>query len=147
MRRKSLIAATLAMLLGMGAGGSMRAQDDENGPMSDLKFVVLKDFNGKPVRNAAVVLHPITKKGKQSKGGLELKTDNEGRADIDGIPYGLLRIQVLAPGFQTFGEDYTIKTPATEIVVKLKRPGQQYSVYEDHDAKKDDGKSPPPKPQ
>jgi hypothetical protein len=147
MRRKSLIAATLVILLSMGMTGWISAQDDENGPMSDLKFVVLKDFNGKPVRNAAVVLHPITKKGKQAKGGLELKTDNEGRADIDGIPYGLLRIQVLAPGFQTFGEDYTIKTPATEIVVKLKRPGQQYSVYEDHDAKKDDGKSPPPKPQ
>jgi hypothetical protein len=147
MRRKSLIAAILVFLLSMDMTGMMGAQEDEEGPMSDLRFVVLKDFNGKPVRNAAVVLHPITKKGKQAKGGLELKTDNDGRANIDGIPFGLLRVQVLAPGFQTFGEDYTIKTPEFEITVKLKRPGEQYSAYENHDAKKDDGKSPPPKPQ
>jgi len=111
--------------------------------MSDLRFVVLKDYNGKPVRNAAVVLHPVTKKGKQARGGLELKTDNEGRTSIDGIPYGPLRIQVLAPGFQTFGEDYKIDKPEMEITVKLKRPGGQYSVYENKgDAKKSDDKQP-----
>jgi hypothetical protein len=114
------------------------AQDDE-GPMSDLQFLVVKDYNGKPVRNAAVVLHPVTKKGKQAKGGLELKTDGDGRTNIDGIPYGPLRIQVLAPGFQTFGQDYQIDKPALEIMVKLKRPGEQYSVYQG-EAKKTDEK-------
>jgi hypothetical protein len=94
-------------------------------------------------------LHPVTKKGKQSRGGLELKTNNEGRANIDGIPYGPLRIQVLAPGFQTFGEDYQIDKAEIEITVKLKRPGGQYSIYENHgDTKKpDDKKSAEPKPQ
>ena len=112
--------------------------------MSDLRFVVVRDYNGKPVRNAAVVLHPVGKKGKQARGGLELKTDNEGRTNIDGIPYGPLRVQVLAPGFQTFGEDYQINKPQLEITVKLKRPEGQYSVYEDHgDAKKGDDKKPP----
>ena len=121
--------------------GAAMAQD-EDGPMSDLKFVVVRDYNGKPVRNAAVVLHPVNKKGKQSRGGLELKTDGEGRTNIDGIPYGPLRIQVLAPGYQTFGEDYQIDRPELEITVKLKRPGEQYSVYENHDAKKADEKKP-----
>ena len=37
---------------------------------------------------------------------MELKTDAEGKANFDGIPYGVLRVQVLAHGFQTFGEDY-----------------------------------------
>ena len=117
--------------------------------MSDLRFVVVKDYNGKPVRNAAVVLHPVTKKGKQSRGGLELKTNNEGRTNIDGIPYGVIRIQVLAPGFQTFGDDFEINKPDQEITVKLKRPGEQYSVYEKNgQTKKNDDKSQPaPKPQ
>jgi len=48
--------------------------------MSDLRFVVVRDYNGKPVRNAAVVLHPVNRKGKQSRGGLELK-DGRGGAD------------------------------------------------------------------
>ena len=90
-----------------------------------LKFVVLRDYNGKPVRNAGVVMHPVRKDGKQSRGGLELKTDAEGKASFDGVPYGKLRVQVLAPGFQTFGQDYDINQPEMEITVKLKRPQQQ----------------------
>jgi Carboxypeptidase regulatory-like domain len=136
-----LIAGGIAF--GLGLVGLATAQQDE-GPMSDLRFVVVRDYNGKPVRNAAVVLHPVSRKGKQAKGGLELKTDNDGRTNIDGIPYGPLRVQVLAQGFQTFGEDYEINKPELEITVKLKRPGGQYSSYEDHgDAKKADDKKPP----
>lgn len=117
-----------------------------------LKFVVLRDYNGKPVRNAGVVMHPVNKSGKQSRGGLELKTDAEGKASFDGVPYGKLRVQVLAPGFQTFGQDYEVNQPEMEITVKLKRPQSQYSIYEDHpgDKKKDDKneqKPPEQKPQ
>jgi hypothetical protein len=139
------VAVVLSALLGMSAAW---AQDDD-GPMTNMHFLVVRDYNGKPVKNAAVVLHPVTRKGKQARGGLELKTDTDGRTSIEGIPYGPLRIQVLAPGFQTFGEDYQISKPETEIVIKMKRPGRQYSVYEDHpeDKKPEEKKtadSPPP---
>jgi hypothetical protein len=82
-------------------------QDDE-GPTSRLRFVVVRDSDGKPVRDAAVVLHPVKRKGKQAQGEMDLKTDAEGRTSVDGIPYGPLRVQVLAPHFQSFGEDYEI---------------------------------------
>ena len=142
MKRRFSIVSAVMIVLGVGMIGLAVAQDDD-GPMSDLRFVVVRDYNGKPVRNAAVVLHPVNRKGKQSRGGLELKTDGEGRANIDGIPYGPLRVQVLAPGFQTFGEDYKIDRAETQITVKLKRPGGQYSVYENHgDEKKADDKKP-----
>jgi hypothetical protein len=97
---------------------------------SDLKFLVIRDYNGKPVRNASVILHPIDSEGKQ-RGGYQLKTDAEGKTGFDGAPYGLLRIQVLAQGFQTYGEDFQINQPTTEITIKLKRPGGQYSIYDD----------------
>lgn len=108
---------------------SMALAQDE---MALLNFVVIRDYNGKPIRNASVVMHPVEKNGKQSKGGLQLKTDGEGKASFDGVPYGKLRIQVLAPGFQTFGDDYAIDKPAVEIRVKMKRPQGQYSIYEEH---------------
>lgn len=101
-----------------------------------LNFLVVKDYNGKPIRNASVVLHPVTAKGKQARGGYELKADAEGKTSFDGAPYGKLRVQVLAPGFQTFGEDYDINQPTVDITVRLKRPQQQYSIYEDHPAEK-----------
>src|ERR1700731_4007725 len=142
MKRRFLMMSAVVIVLGVGLIG-LAVSKDRDGPMSDLRFVVVRDYNGKPVRNAAVVLHPVNRKGKQSRGGLELKTDGEGRTTIDGIPYGPLRVQVLAPGFQTFGEDYKIDKAEMEITVKLKRPGGQYSVYENHeDAKKADDKKP-----
>ena len=106
-----------------------KSQYDE--PVAALSFVVLKDDNGKPVRNAGVVMHSVGKNNKQDRGGLELKTDAEGKASFDGVPYGKLRVQVLARGFQTFGEDYEINQPTMEITIKLKRPDSQYSIYED----------------
>jgi hypothetical protein len=111
------------------------AQDDD-GPTASVKVVVLREATGKPVKNARVVLHPVNRKGKQTKGEMDMKTDDEGRAGVDGIPYGSVEVQVLAPGFRTFGEDYEVKQSSLEITVKLKRPGDQYSVYENHEEKK-----------
>ena len=98
-------------------------------PTSNVRFSVIRDYNGKPVRNASVVLHPVNKKGKQERNGLQLKTDAEGNTNFDGVPYGPLRIQVLAPGFQTYGDDFDISKPETQITIKLKRPVDQYSTY------------------
>lgn len=119
--KRALILAVLAVLLG--------AAWAEDTPSSTLSFVVLKD-NGKPVRNAAVVLHPVNAHGKQQRGGFELKTDGDGKTHFDGVPYGKMRVQVLAPGFQTFGEDYEVASPTMDITVKLKRPQEQYSIYD-----------------
>ena len=141
MKRNYSAVMVAAILVGLGLAGLAWAQDDD-GPMSNLKFVVVRDTDGKPVRNAEIVLHPMKRKGKQDKGEMELKTDADGKTSVDGIPYGPLRVQVLAPHFQTFGEDYEINKPELEITVKLKHPGGQYSIYDNHDEKKPDDKKP-----
>jgi hypothetical protein len=109
------------------------AGDKKNAPeqQSLVKFVVLKDDNGKPVRSAAVILHPVGKNGKQTKGGYEVKTDSDGKTEFDGVPYGELRVQVIAEGFQTFGDDFNIQQPLQEIAIRLKRPKDQYTIYGD----------------
>jgi hypothetical protein len=71
---------------------------------------------------------------------MELKTDAEGKTEFDGIPYGVLRVQVLAQGFQTYGEDFDIEKPKMELTIKLKRPQGQFSVYGDQP--KDSGTPP-----
>ncbi len=111
---------------------SAPAKQKKEDPLATLNFVVIRDENGKPVRNAAVVMHPVDEGGKQVPNGLELKTSPEGKASYDGVPYGKLRVQVLAPGFQTYGEDYEIREPNMDITIKLKRPAKQYSIYEQH---------------
>jgi hypothetical protein len=112
-------------------------------PLATLNFLILRDENGKPIRNAAVVMHPVDDKDKQERGGFELKTDPDGKASYDGVPYGKLRIQVLAPGFQTYGDDYDVNQATMEITIKLKRPAGQYSVYQSHAEQKPAPDQPP----
>jgi hypothetical protein len=122
-------------------------RDKGEDPTATLNFLVIKDDNGKPVRSAAVIMHPVSASGKQSRGDLELKTDVDGKTSFDGVPYGMLRVQVLASGFQTFGEDYDVNKAKLDLTIKLKRPQGQYSIYESHpNEKKDDKNSPPTDP-
>ena len=146
MNRKHL--AVIAWMLTVGLGLSVRAAAQDDELYAAVAFVVLRDYNGKPVKNASVIMHPVKKNGKQKNSGLQLKTNTEGKTSFDGIPYGALRVQVLAQGFQTFGEDYDVNKPEMEITIKLKRPQGQYSIYDDHsEGKKDEGKPPETKPE
>ncbi|SRR6266700_1285180 len=96
---------------------------------SSLNLLVLREVNGKPVRNAEVVLHLMDKNGVQQQAGLELKTHENGKAEANGVPYGKWRIQVIAPGFRTYGEDFDINQPNMEITIKLQKPAGQVSIY------------------
>jgi hypothetical protein len=97
-------------------------------PTAEIKITVLRSTNGKPIPNAAVVLHPM--KNNKDEGALELKSNEDGIVKIDVIPIGdTVRLQVISSGWQTFGEDYKIETPTKDIVVKMKRPTAQYSLY------------------
>ena len=140
MKRKLSSVTLVGLLMLFGVALLAQAQDDE-GPTSSVKVVVVRDTDGKPIKYAQVVLHPVNRKGK-SKGEMDLKTDVDGRVSLDGVPYGSLEIQVIAKGFQTFGQDYEVKQSVLEITVKLRHPGGQYSTYENHD-----DKAPPQKPQ
>jgi hypothetical protein len=94
-----------------------------------LQFVVVRNSDGKPVRNAEIVLHPVDKQGKQKDEGYELKTHQDGKAEITGVTYGKLRVQVIAQGYRTYGEDYDINKPTHEITIKMQKPSEQYSIY------------------
>jgi 5-hydroxyisourate hydrolase-like protein (transthyretin family) len=109
-------------------------------PTARIEVTILRDFNGKPVENAAVVFHPMA--GEKDEGNMELKTNEDGKTVIDVLPIGdTVRLQVIAAGFQTYGEDYKIDKAEMAIEIRLKRPGEQYSIYKNHAATADAGKS------
>jgi hypothetical protein len=132
--KRAIAGVFVVMLLAGGAFSAGRKKPEA--PSATINLVILKDDSGKPVRNAAVVLHPVDERDRQERGGLELKTDADGKANIDGIPYGKLRVQVLATGFQTFGDDYDVSQSTVDITIKLKRPEGQYSIYQQHPEEK-----------
>jgi len=97
-------------------------------PTARIEVTILKDVNGKPVENAAVIFHPM--EGEKDKGNMEQKTNEDGKTIIDVLPLGdTVRLQVIAHGFQTYGEDYKIQKPEMTIEIRMKRPGEQYSIY------------------
>jgi len=133
MMKRRLLAVTLlaTLLTALSSTADDKKNQKDNGDSSaTLNFVVTKDTNGKPVKNAAVILHSVDKEGRQSKGGLNLKTSEEGKASVPGVPFGKMRVQVIAKGFQTYGEDIDITQAEQEIVIKMKPPAEQYSIYD-----------------
>ncbi|MFZ0661720.1 MAG: hypothetical protein WAM66_03440 [Acidobacteriaceae bacterium] len=128
-----IVAATLlvpSLLFGQEWGRGRKYKPPP--PTCTITVTVIKATNGKPVENAAVVFHPINKKGKD-EGGMELKTDENGEAKLNVIPIGdTLRLQVIATGFQTFGNDYQITADKKAISIKLRHPAQQFSIYQKH---------------
>jgi hypothetical protein len=114
-------------------------------PTAHIEVTVLRDVDGKPIENAAVVFH--AKEDGKDTGNMELKTNEDGKAVIDVMPIGdIVTLQIIAKGFQTFGEDYKIDKPTLAIEIRLKRPGEQYSIYKDHSHDGDAGKTPAPAP-
>src|SRR6476661_4095158 len=79
-------------------------------PMTKLSIQV-KTQGGRPVDRASVVVrfiqgHSIVKLGKAIRTTFELRTNQEGEANVPTIPQGKIRVQIIAKGFQTFGQVY-----------------------------------------
>ncbi len=125
-RLSAFIAILLVVPLCLSAGDKKKKAPEQ---FCRLSFVVLRDSSGKPVKNASVVIHSLRKDGTQDADGFQLKTDADGKTFIDDIPYGKLRLQVLAPRMQTYGDDIEIKEAKQEIVIRLKPPADQVSIY------------------
>ena len=97
-------------------------------PMAKLVVTVLRAADGKPLQNVAVVFHPV--QGTKDAGNMELKTDEKGKASLDIVPLGSeVLVQVIAPGYRTFGQKYDVPTSEKSITIKLLPPNQQYSIY------------------
>ncbi len=98
-------------------------------PMAQVQVTVLRAEDSKPLQNVAVVFHPKSEDGKDD-GNMELKTNEEGKATLNIIPIGSkVMVQVIAPGYRTFGKEYDVPTDKNSFTVKLLPPDQQYSVY------------------
>jgi len=103
-------------------------------PMTKLNIVVKKQ-SGAPVDRAAVVVRfvegrSIAKLGKKIRTQYELRTNQEGEVRIPAIPQGKIRIQVIASGFQTFGQVFDVDQEEKTIEIKLNPPQQQYSSHQ-----------------
>jgi hypothetical protein len=142
-RRKFRVFLAIAGVL-LLTGLSLSAQDTKRRgrkykappPTSRIAVTILRDTDSKPIENASVIFHMVG-----DTGNMELKTNEDGKAEIDVIPIGAkIRLQVFAKGFQTYGEDFPNDKPEMVLSLRMKRPGEQYSIYKNHDQDASAGK-------
>jgi uncharacterized GH25 family protein len=103
-------------------------------PMTKLN-VLVKSPSGKPVDRASVVVrfvegHSVVKLGKAVRTTFEMRTNQEGEVKIPSIPQGKIRIQVIAKGYQTFGQIFNVTEDEKTVEVALNPPQQQYSAHQ-----------------
>jgi hypothetical protein len=103
-------------------------------PMTKLT-VEVRAFDDKPVERASVIVtfvegRDYMKLGKKNYVPYELKTNMEGMAKIPPIPQGKIKVQVIAKGYQTFGQVFDVNEEEKTIEVKLNPPQQPYSAHQ-----------------
>lgn len=60
---------------------------------------------------------------------VELHTDEKGSAQVQGFEPGVVLVQVIAHGFQTYGQAFIMKKADEAVHVKLKPPSSQVTIY------------------
>jgi hypothetical protein len=123
--RLLLVPALFLFALGMRA----------DAPMTRLEVQVTTQ-GGKPIDRAGVVVRfvegrSVVKLGKKIRTTYEMRTNQEGLVKIPAIPQGKILIQVIAKGYQTFGQTFDVNEPEKTIAIKLNIPQSQYSAHQD----------------
>lgn len=107
--------------------------DDNDAALTRLRIEV-KNLQDKPIERASVVVRfvegrSIVKLGKKQITRWELRTNQEGIAKIPPVPQGKIQIQVIAKGYQTFGDIFEIEEEEKTVEIKLNPPQPQYSAH------------------
>jgi hypothetical protein len=102
--------------------------DDQ--PESKLKVSVVAADSGKPIGNASVYIRfPegktfFTHKDKEAE--MDFKTNQDGTVKVPSVPRGKILIQIIAPGWHTYGKWYNIEKDEEEIQIRLDKPPRWY---------------------
>jgi Carboxypeptidase regulatory-like domain len=103
----------------------------------ELSTVQIKvtNLSGKPVDRASVVVKFVKgrsaiKMGKKQLTHWETRTNDNGLVKLPQMPQGEILVQVIAKGYQTFGQKYDVDEDDKTIEIKLNPPQPQYSAHE-----------------
>ena len=96
--------------------------------VSTLHIEITAGDNDKPVDSASVyVRYPKARMfGREKLPEMDLKTNREGLVKVPNVPRGKVLVQVMAPGWRTYGRWYDLDQPEQTIKIKLEKPTRWY---------------------
>ena len=91
--------------------------------------VSVQNESGEPIAQASVIVRTLKGKKKKKIGEtFQLRTSQQGTAPLPPIFESAVLVQVIATGYQTFGDRFDLVPPQQTLTVTLKPPQEQYSV-------------------
>jgi len=96
-----------------------------------LTVQVLDEATKKPIYNAHVVVRfEVDRKLRRDKRvSWESKANQRGEVVLNLIPRGTIKVQVIARGYQTYGDQHELNQPEQTVIVAMKIPSGQKSAY------------------
>ena len=127
MRQSIFIVAGVLLVANLVA-----AQDKNNNDESArLTLQVVAGEDKQPVVDAHVVVRFAEERmlRRDKTTSWETKTNRKGVAVLAGIPLGAIKVQVIAKGYQTYGDEHELSQPEEELTIQLETPQGQVSAY------------------
>lgn len=127
--RRGGMAIALGAVWAMAIGGGWAASKP---PVVCQVTVHITNDQRQPVANAGVVMDQVANlKRHKVKDAVhvEVKSDSQGNATMGDFVPGVVLIQVIAPGYNTFGKYFYVRQAKTVIQVHLSPPGKQISAF------------------
>lgn len=128
-----MAACSAALLLSLAAPSPAAAQNQsKKNQVSSVRITVtVVDPSGNPVQNAGVVLRQEKVRNRIPKDpfNVEIHTNEHGQASVSGFEPGIVLVQVIAHGFQTWGQGFIMEHADEAVHVKLDPPQSQVTIY------------------
>jgi hypothetical protein len=128
-----VILFSAALVFSLAVRGQDKSPDskgkaDSSSNRVHLTIVVTTAEDKKPVDSASVYVKYVQGRllGKDKKIEMNLKTNMSGVVHVPEIPRGKFLVQIIAPGWKTFGEYYEVEQAEQTINIELVRPPKWY---------------------
>src|SRR5579862_7206973 len=124
----SVVLFFLAPLTMPGQAPAGAQKQDKQAPMTRLTIEVTGGDDNKPMAEASVYVRFYqdrkAQKGKTVE--LNLKTNQEGVARSPDVPQGKILVQIIAPGWKSYGEWFDVQEAERTIQINLMHPSKWY---------------------
>jgi hypothetical protein len=105
-------------------------KSDSSEGYTKLKIVITAGDSNKPQGNASVYVRydeaPSGLLHKTKQAELNFKSNQDGTVKVPSVPRGKVLIQVVAPGWHTFGEWYDMSKDEQTVEIHLAKPPRWY---------------------
>ena len=132
---KNILTVLASLVLLFAVGGRAQEKDadakgksDSTSKTTHLTIIVTGGDDKQPVDSASVYVRYVEERSlrKDKKIEMNLKTNLSGLCHVPEIPRGKFLIQIIAPGWKTYGEYFEVNQAEQTINIALLRPPKWY---------------------